>query len=93
MYKAAINVRNYWIDPTKNGPTRIIFVPESTINGPTKIFLAYLNNAGLQEQFWAQPSNKWVKFILWLKWFVTIGMSYQIMSSVAKLQERSYDVL
>jgi hypothetical protein len=61
--------------------------------GPNKIFSGYMNNASLQEQFWAQPNYKRTKFVLWRIRFVTIGMPHQILSSVAKLQDRSYDAL
>jgi hypothetical protein len=69
--------------------------------GPTKYFSVYRNNANLQEKFWAQPSYKRAKFILWCIRFVTIGMPnrmshrmpYQILSSMAKLQDRTYDAL
>jgi hypothetical protein len=65
--------------------------------GPKKIFLGNMNDASLKEQFWAQPNYKQTKFILWRIRFVTISMPHrmphQIMSSVAKLQEGSYDAL
>jgi hypothetical protein len=81
--------------PKQARPNQISY-RKATI-GPNIFFSSYMNNASLQEQFWAQPSNKRAKFVLWRIQFVTIGMPHQmphqILSSVEKLQDRTYDAL
>jgi hypothetical protein len=82
------------LDSTQpKGPALIKFHLKKLQFGPTKSFSSYMNNTSLQEQFWAQTSYKRAKFVLWRIRFVTIGMPHRFLSSVAKLQDRTYDVL
>ena len=83
-------------NPTQKGPKEPNLDPNQQQIGLPKLFLGYLDNFDLQEQFWAKPNNKMGQIRFMTKQFVISmphRMPHQILSIVAKLQESSYDVL